>query len=177
MNRTRTEKLEAMVAEEEKTPFDIHALTYTEHIVLRVLTEVNTALNSFEIYRKVLGYLALYDSEEAEQKALITLNATTKKHAPGFGVIASAPLAMPTNRQELNKFLAKRKKQGEKLPNYAKITRVLEDMVAMGWVKARTEGIGNAKALYFITGQVREELEAYRAKRDRKLMALFASRK
>ncbi len=139
--------------------FDVRSLTYLEQLILRKLLSTTNALNGWEIYKKIVGAMRIADNFEDERLRMREYNkAATGKYGQG---IVSIEVYIPNDKKVIAKAVSDLKKKGRNVPNYAKVIRILNDMVAAGWVKERTEGVGKAKAVFFLDEMMRKKMSDF----------------
>lgn len=136
-------------------PLSPKALTRVEQLVLQKLAESTHLKNGWQIYLEVFEVLVIGD---AGIKYVPSARGSSTRY------ISKGNL--PTDKEELARIAAfTRKQKGVDVPNYSRVVRILEDMVAAGWVQKRTKGLGKAIAAYYLDDDMEEQVKILFKKR------------
>lgn len=144
--KTQTIRETTTKEKSEVLPLNPKAMTADEQNILIGLAQSKSALNAWEVYLFVhRSYLDLF----------------TK---PPFNKYAKEIFTEPNppiTKEMLTVLSQKMKVHNVSVPNYSKVVRILNDMVAIGWVQIRAQGLGRAKALYYLDDSITEQVKKF----------------
>jgi len=148
IQKTEQEQIKKQIA--SSIPLDFRALTFAEQNIFLAIAESKQAMNAWEIF---IGMIERIVNKKEVSKAiwedLLTLAYDGK------------PIPVPkTDRKALERMIKRINEAGYKTPTYTTVVRILNDMVAAGWVQQRADStLGRAKALYYVDKKTADELK------------------
>ena len=144
-----------------------YAITETEKDVLLVIYHSDSALNAYEVYKKIvvtdaLRYIKRKYSADTEIKKTIESLYFLFNDIPAKWVEETIVGKVPTKKTEFVKWTTRLSKDGIiRVSTYNMIVRILKDFSSspFDWVKSRRDATGKATALYYMDNEMRDKIK------------------